>query len=170
MRSAWIGCSLVVIVAGCRGRTDAGGAEVEALRQRVAALERQVAEVSEGDRGDAAEIRAAGFVLVGPDKKVKARLGFDRLGKLDAVPGLYVYDKNGTKRVAIVETGWAGGIACYDPRGAPRVAIAETIVVRTDNADVNIVPRSKGKDYWTRLVGPEGPAPAEWFGDRPPAN
>ena len=68
-------------------------------------------------------ISAKGFVITDHDGKIRARLGFDRLNKMDGIPGLFVYDDFGTKRVAVIETSYGAGVAVYDHKGRPRCSL-----------------------------------------------
>ena len=183
---AIVGTFLAAIAVGC-GKPEVkplaapvpppiGEAELGQLRNRVEKLEdlvaTQKAAVVELQNQPPLElpavIEAEGFVVKGKDGKVRARLGVDRLGKLEAIPGLYVYDTNGTKRAVVVETGWSGGLATYDSRGQYRVVISQSVSVRTlqgimkDLGDQSRDPK--------RLACPQKPPPADWMKDGPPQN
>jgi len=176
MRRARIACCLLLAVAGCQGGGEDSvdhRAEIAALRARVASLEQQLGEETGQKKG---EIKAAGFVLIGPDGKVKARLGFDRLGKFDAVPGFYVYDKNGTKRVTVVETGWGGGVGVYDSLGRTRVGLCDRGLFRhwelekSHPRDRSSAPGDAGATEMFRITYPEKSPPKNWVSDHPPSN
>jgi len=117
-------------------------AELAGLQSRVAGLE------DSGDR----EIRARGFAVVDRHGQVWARLGFDRVGSLEHVHGLYVYDQNGTKRAIVVENGWGAGLGIYRGDGSAHLSLTST---------------SRPE----RLTSPREPAPYGWVADRDgPAN
>ena len=167
---SWISCCLLVFLAGC----GKGDGRADRLERRVAGLERLLR--APGPGRPPAVVEAEGFVLVGSDGKVKARLGFDRLGKLDHVPGLYLYDRNGTKRVAIVETGWGGGLGVYDGHGRTKVGISDRGLFRhrelnkSHPPDPDWPPPGDDAFHIKHIAYPQKPPPEDWLGERSPCN
>lgn len=62
-------------------------------------------------------IEAEGFAVVDNTGRRHAFLGRAALGKQAAVPGVYLYDVNQTKRAALLYTGYGSGLAIYDHFG-----------------------------------------------------
>jgi hypothetical protein len=97
-------------------------------------------------------VEAEGFILRDRAGRILLRLGFDRLGKVDRVPGLYLYDITGRKRLMVVNSGWGNGIAFHDFKGRAILEFVDRIVDQPgrpgwDTAEV-FAPQREMTDDW----------------------
>ena len=141
---------------------------IEKLENLVATQEAALAELQSRSMELPAVIEAQNFVLKGGDGKTRARLGFDRVGKLEAVPGFYLYDTNGTKRVAAIDTVRTAGLVVWNSSGRFCAGICDGAITLWE-------PGRKPKNFTNSTCGsslyaPQKPAPDNYIGNGPPRN
>jgi hypothetical protein len=165
-----LGCVLLALLILCVTAGRAIHSADTAAQRRIAILEARVSQLSD----DVARLRsvkppslapspeqpqqppiveAEGFILRDTAGRIVLRLGFDRLGNVDRIPGLYLYDITGRKRLMVVNSGWGVGIGLHDFRGRAILEFVDQVVDRP----------GRPSGYTAGVLSPQKEAPDDWL-------
>ena len=154
---------LLPVALGCSGSTSKEAEMLDRLKRLESLVAQQADELKAlraGPRTMPAQrvIEAQEIVLKDPNGLKRVMVGFDKVGKQERVPGVFVYDTNGTKRVMVVDTTLAAGVGVYSHKGQPGAAVFHR------ESETARAPLGSGDLFGARV------APDPYFPKGPPAN